>query len=54
MLEIRRPIRGGSGGATPLFVNFVVRTKQKRVAHERGARLRLRSGKLVVRRYFAP
>ena len=31
VLKVRREIRGDSGGAAPLFVNLVVRTKPKRV-----------------------
>ncbi len=48
---IRRSLRGGSGGPLPLFVNLVVRTKQKRVGRHHGDRLRLRSGRLEVERY---
>ena len=46
-----RRSRGGSGAPAPLFVNLVIRTKQKRVGREHGARLRLRGGRLEVRRY---
>ena len=48
---IRRELRGGSGGPLPLFVNLVVRTKQKRVERQRGARLRIRDGRIAVERY---
>lgn len=48
---IRGELNGGSGGPLPLFVNLVIRTKQKRVDREHGARLRLRGGRLEVRRY---
>jgi hypothetical protein len=48
---IRRSLRGGSGGPLPLFVNLVIRTKQKRVGRHHGDRLRLRSGRLEVERY---
>ncbi len=48
---IRRALRGGSGEPLPLFVNLVVRTKQKRVDREHGDRLRLRGGRLAVERY---
>ncbi len=50
-MKVRRDVAGRSGGPAPLFVNLVVRTKQKRVERERGARLRFRGGKLEVRRY---
>ena len=50
-VKVRRDVRGGSGGPAPLFVNLVIRTKQKRVGREHGARLRLLGGKLEVRRY---
>jgi hypothetical protein len=50
-VKVRRTVAGNSGGSAPLFVNLVVRTKQKRVERERGARLRFRGGKLEVRRY---
>ncbi len=50
-VKVRRDVRGGSGGSAPLFVNLVIRTKQKRVGREHGARLRLLRGKLEVRRY---
>jgi hypothetical protein len=43
---IRRDLRGGSGGPLPLFVNLVIRTKQKRVGRQHGDRLRLRGGRL--------
>ena len=52
VVKVRRDVRGGSGGSAPLFANLVIRTKQKRVGREHGARLRLRSGKLEVRRYL--
>jgi hypothetical protein len=48
---IRRSLRGGGGGPIPLFVNLVVRTKQKRVGRHHGDRLRLRGGRLEVQRY---
>ncbi len=48
---IRRELRGGSGEPLPLFVNLVIRTKQKRVDREHGDRLRLRGGRLTVERY---
>lgn len=48
---IRRDLQGGSGGSLPLFVNLVVRTKQKRVGRQHGDRLRLRGGRLEVERY---
>ena len=51
-VKVRRDVRGGSGGSAPLFVNLVIRTKQKRVGREHGARLRLLRGKLEVRRYL--
>jgi len=52
VVKVRRDVRGGSGGAAPLFVNLVVRTKQKRVSREHGARLRILDGaRLVVDRY---
>jgi hypothetical protein len=54
MLEIDRDIRGESGGPAALFINLVVRTKEKRVEREHGARLRLASGRLRVRRYSPP
>ncbi|HEX5955981.1 MAG TPA: hypothetical protein VFY37_08605, partial [Solirubrobacterales bacterium] len=54
VLEIDRSIRGESGGPAALFVNLVVRTKEKRVERVHGARLRLPSGKLRVRRYSPP
>ena len=50
--KLRRDVEGGSGAPAPLFVNLVVRTKQKRVEREHGARLRiLDDARLVVRRY---
>jgi hypothetical protein len=49
--KIRRALSGGSGEPLPLFVNLVVRTKQKRVDREHGDRLRIRGGRLEVRRY---
>ena len=52
MLKVRRDLEGESGGAAPLFVNLIVRTKQKRVERESGARLRIEPpGRLVVRHY---
>ena len=54
VLEVRREIRGASGGRAPLFVNLVVRTKPKRVGGSRGDRLRLRSGAMSVSRYSVP
>lgn len=48
---IRGSLRGDSGEPLPLFVNLVIRTKQKRVDREHGARLRLRGGRLEVERY---
>ncbi len=51
VVKVRHDVAGGSGGPTPLFVNLVIRTKQKRVGREHGARLRLRGGRLEVRRY---
>lgn len=48
---VRRDLRGGSGGALPLFVNVVVRTKQKRVDYVHGDRLRILGGRLEVERY---
>jgi hypothetical protein len=52
VVKVRRDVRGGSGGAAPLFVNLVVRTKQKRVERRHGDRLRiLDDARLVVRRY---
>jgi hypothetical protein len=50
-VKLRRDALGGSGAPAPLFVNLVIRTKQKRVGREHGARLRLLRGKLEVRRY---
>ncbi len=50
--KVRRDVRGRSGAPAPLFVNLVLRTKQKRVEREHGARLRLlRRAELEVRRY---
>ena len=49
--KIRRDLHGDSGGPLPLFVNVVIRTKQKRVGREHGARLQLHSGRLAVERY---
>jgi len=50
--KLRRDVEGGSGAPAPLFVNLVVRTKQKRVEREHGARLRiLDDARMVVRRY---
>jgi hypothetical protein len=54
VLEIDRDIRGESGGPAALFINFVVRTKEKRVERRHGERLRLTSGRLRVRRYSPP
>jgi hypothetical protein len=52
VVKVRRDVRGGSGSEAPLFVNLVVRTKQKRVSREHGARLRiLDDARLVVDRY---
>jgi hypothetical protein len=52
VVKVRRDVRGRSGAAAPLFVNLVLRTKQKRVEREHGARLRLlRRAALEVRRY---
>lgn len=52
VVKVRRHVRGPSGGPTPLFVNLVVRTKQKRVERMHGDRLRiLKDARLVVRRY---
>ena len=50
-IKVRRDVRGGSGGPAPLFVNLVIRTKQKRVGREHGARLKLLRGRLSVRDY---
>ena len=50
-VKVRRDVEGDSGGPAPLFVNLVVRTKQKRVEREHGARLRFRGGRLEVGRY---
>jgi hypothetical protein len=50
--KVRRDVRGDSGGETPLFVNLVIRTKQKRVDRMHGDRLRiLDDARLVIRRY---
>jgi hypothetical protein len=49
--KLRRDIRGDSGTAAPLFVNLIIRTKQKRVERERGARLRILDGAIEVRAY---
>ena len=54
VVKVRRDVRGGYGGPAPLFVNLVIRTKQKRVGREHGARLRLLRGRLEVRRYATP
>jgi hypothetical protein len=52
VIKVRRDVTGRSGAPTPLFVNLVLRTKQKRVGRQRGARLRLlRRASLEVRRY---
>ncbi|MDX6583834.1 MAG: hypothetical protein QOI10_3018 [Solirubrobacterales bacterium] len=52
VVSVRRDVRGRSGAPAPLFVNLVLRTKQKRVGREHGARLRiLRRAGLEVRRY---
>jgi len=51
VVQVRRDVHGGSGGPAALFVNLVIRTKQKRVGREHGARLRLRDGRLAVRAY---
>jgi hypothetical protein len=48
---IRHDLRGDSGEPLPLFVNLVIRTKQKRVGRHHGDRLRLRGGRLAVERY---
>jgi hypothetical protein len=48
---IRRQLRGHSGDPLPLFVNLVIRTKQKRVGRHHGDRLRVRGGRLEVQRY---
>jgi hypothetical protein len=50
-IKVRRDLRERSGAPLPVFVNLVIRTKQKRVGREHGARLRLRGGRLEVRRY---
>jgi hypothetical protein len=45
-------VRGSSGAPAPLFVNLIIRTKQKRVGREHGARLRILDGaNLDLRRY---
>jgi hypothetical protein len=54
VVKVRRDVRGRSGTPAPLFVNMVVRTKQKRVGREHGDRLRIRDGGLELRRYPAP
>ena len=52
VLIVRRDLVGNSGGSAPLFVNLVMRTKQKRVEREHGARLRIQQASgLLVRRY---
>ncbi len=52
VVKVRRDVRGGSGAPAPLFVNLVIRTKQKRVEREHGARLRIHDdAALEVRRY---
>jgi len=52
VVKVRRNVHGGSGAPAPLFINLVVRTKQKRVGREHGARLRiLDDAHLVVRVY---
>ena len=51
VVKVRRDVRGSDGGPAALFVNLVIRTKQKRVGREHGARLRLRGGRLEVRAY---
>jgi hypothetical protein len=52
VVKVRRDVLGSSGAPAPLFVNLVLRTKQKRVGREHGARLRiLRRAGLEVRRY---
>ena len=51
VVKVRRDVRGSDGGRAALFVNLVIRTKQKRVGREHGARLRLRGGRLEVRAY---
>jgi len=51
VVKVRRDVRGSSGGPAALFVNLVIRTKQKRVGREHGARLKLRGGHLTVRAY---
>jgi hypothetical protein len=48
---IRRQLRGHTGDPLPVFVNLVIRTKQKRVGRHHGDRLRLRRGRLEVERY---
>ena len=50
-VKVRRDLRLESGAPAPLFVNLIVRTKQKRVEREHGARLRFRGGRLEVRSY---
>jgi hypothetical protein len=52
VVKVRRDVRGHSGAPAPLFVNLIIRTKQKRVGREHGARLRILDGAgLEVRRY---
>jgi hypothetical protein len=52
VVKVRRNVQGGSGAPAPLFINLIVRTKQKRVDREHGARLRiLDDARLVVRSY---
>ncbi|MFL5870600.1 MAG: hypothetical protein ACJ75R_05930 [Solirubrobacterales bacterium] len=52
VVKVRREVQGGSGAPAPLFVNLIVRTKQKRVGREHGDRLRiLDDARLVVRHY---
>ena len=52
VVKVRRNVHGGSGAPAPLFINLIVRTKQKRVGREHGARLRiLDDAHLVVRSY---
>jgi hypothetical protein len=52
VVKVRRDVHGGSGAPAPVFINLVVRTKQKRVDREHGARLRiLDDARLLVRDY---
>lgn len=52
VVKVRRDVVGRSGRPAPLFVNLIIRTKQKRVEREHGARLRLLDGASIeVRRY---